>query len=89
MKRILARKALLATALVTTLFAGNGIAVADDAAPVLTNCNGLAQEAVFTNTWNAPVNKAGAVIAPIPFARRVEASAERCRVRHLHRDVIG
>ena len=67
MKRILARNALLATALVTTLFAGNGIAVADDAAPVLTNCNGLAQEAVFTNTWNAPVNKAGAVIAPIPF----------------------
>ena len=67
MKTTLARTALVATALVTTLFAGNSIAVADDAPPITTTCNGGVQEAVFTNTRNAPVNKAGAVVLPIPF----------------------
>jgi hypothetical protein len=67
MTRTLIRNTLLATALVTTLSVGNGVALADDAPPVFRTCNGGAQEAVFTNTWNAPVNKAGAAPAPIPF----------------------
>jgi hypothetical protein len=67
MTKILARNALAATALVTTLFAGNSIAIADDAPPIFTICNGGIQEAVFTNTRNAVTTKAGAVLAPIPF----------------------
>src|SRR5687768_13069971 len=67
MKKSLARHALVATALVTASFVGNGVAVADDAPPLLTSCNGGIQEAIFTNTWNAPVNKAGVALAPIPF----------------------
>jgi hypothetical protein len=66
MKRILASNALAATALVMVLF-GNEVAVADDVPPAFRTCNGGVQEAVFTNTWNAPVNKAGAVLAVIPF----------------------
>jgi hypothetical protein len=65
MKTILPRDALLAAALAATLLSGN--AVADDAPALLTTCNGGAQEAVSTNTWNAPMTKAGAGIAPIPF----------------------
>jgi hypothetical protein len=61
------RNALLATLLATTLFAGAGVAAADDAPPALRVCNGGVQEAVFAQTWNAPVNKAGAALAPVPF----------------------
>jgi hypothetical protein len=67
MKTSLARHAVGAAVLVATHLVGTGIAVADDADPTLTTCNGGVQEAIFTNTWNAPVNKAGAAIAPIPF----------------------
>jgi hypothetical protein len=67
MNTILARHALVATLLVPTVLVGNGVAVADDAPPTLTRCNGGVQEAVLTNTWNAPVNKAGVALAPIPF----------------------
>jgi len=67
MTNILARNALAATALVTTLFAGNTIAVADDAPPIFTTCNGGIQEEVFTNTRNAITTKAGVAVVPIPF----------------------
>jgi hypothetical protein len=67
MTRTFARNLLLATAFVTTSFVGNGVARADDAPPAFRTCNGGVQEAVFTNTWNAPVNKAGAALAPVPF----------------------
>jgi hypothetical protein len=71
MTKILARNALVATACVTTLFAGSGLALADNppdnAPPVFTTCHGQEQEAVFTHTRNATHAKAGAVFAPIPF----------------------
>jgi hypothetical protein len=66
MKNTLAQNLLAVTALVAAFLVGSGLATADDVAPpVVTKCDGGAQELVSHKTRNFQTSKAGAAPATI------------------------